>query len=306
MTTPEERALLVETPGLGASKAERDDARVARQERLRLLLRSKTFLAGAALFGAWVVCAVFGDLIAPYDPLGGDLATEIANRLQGPSLSHPFGTDQLGRDVLSRVVAGARDILTVAPLAALLGTVLGTVIGLVAGYFRGAADEAIMRPVDAFLAVPPVILGLVILTALGPSKWTLALVIGVLFAPIIGRTVRAAVLSERELQYVQAARLRNERAPYIMFAEILPNVFGPILVEFTVRLGYAIFTAATLSFLGFGVQPPAPDWGLQIQENYININAGFWWPTLFPALAIASLVIGVNLITDGMSRVFER
>jgi peptide/nickel transport system permease protein len=163
-----------------------------------------------------------------------------------------------------------------------------------------------MRPVDAFLAIPPVILGLVVLTAVGASKWWLIVVIGVLFAPIIGRTVRAAVLGERELEYVQAARLRNERAPYIMFAEILPNVYAPILVEFTVRLGYAIFTAATLSFLGFGVQPPSPDWGLQIKDTYISINAGYWWPTLFPALAIASLVISVNLITDGLSRVLGR
>jgi peptide/nickel transport system permease protein len=126
------------------------------------------------------------------------------------------------------------------------------------------------------------------------------------FAPIIARTVRAAVLSERELEYVAAARLRNERAPYIMFAEILPNVAAPILVEFTVRLGYAIFAIATLSFLGFGIQPPAPDWGLQIFEHYGLISGGFWWPTLFPALAIATLVVGVNLIADGITHVFER
>jgi peptide/nickel transport system permease protein len=163
-----------------------------------------------------------------------------------------------------------------------------------------------MRPVDAFLAIPQVILGLVVLAALGPSRAALIVVIGILFAPIVARTVRAAVLSERELEYVQAARLRNERSPYVMFAEILPNVMGPIVVEFTVRLGYAIFVAATLSFLGFGVQPPAPDWGLQIKENYIVISSGAWWPTFFPALAIASLVVGVNLLTDGLSRVFAR
>jgi len=114
------------------------------------------------------------------------------------------------------------------------------------------------------------------------------------------------VLSERELEYVQAARLRNEHAPYIMFAEILPNVAAPIVVEFTVRLGYAIFAVATLTFLGFGVQPPSPDWGLQIKENYIIINGGYWWPTLFPALAIGLLVISVNLMTDGINRAFAR
>jgi peptide/nickel transport system permease protein len=306
VSTPEERVALAELPVAGVPAVEPDEARVARRERFRLVLRSKTFLAGSALLAVWVFCALFGELVAPYNPLGGNLAEEIGNRLEGPSASHFFGTDQLGRDVFSRVIVGSRDILIVAPLAALLGTVLGTAIGLVAGYFRGFVDEAIMRPVDAFLAVPQVILGLVILVALGPSRWALIVVIGILFAPIIGRTVRAAVLSERELEYVQAAKLRNERAPYIMFAEILPNVFAPILVEFTVRVGYAIFIAATLSFLGFGVQPPSPDWGLQVRENYININAGFWWPTFFPALAIAALVISINLISDGLARALER
>ncbi len=163
-----------------------------------------------------------------------------------------------------------------------------------------------MRFMDALLAVPLVILALLALVALGPSNTTVIVVIGIVFMPLVARTVRAAVLSERQLEYVQAARLRNERAPYIMFAEILPNVFAPILVEFTVRVGYAIFIAATLSFLGFGLQPPSPDWGLQVRENYININAGFWWPTFFPALAIAALVISINLISDGLARALER
>jgi peptide/nickel transport system permease protein len=162
-----------------------------------------------------------------------------------------------------------------------------------------------MRIVDAFLAIPLVILATVALVSLGPSKGTLIVVIGIVFAPIIARTVRAAVLSERELEYVEAARLRNERAPYIMFAEILPNVTAPIVVEFTVRLGYAIFAIATLTFLGFGVQPPSPDWGLQIKENYVILNGGYWWPTLFPALAIALLVVSINLIADGLTRVVE-
>ena len=162
-----------------------------------------------------------------------------------------------------------------------------------------------MRIVDAFLAIPLIILATVALVSLGPSKGTLIVVIGIVFAPIIARTVRAAVLSERELEYVEAARLRNERAPYIMFAEILPNVTAPIVVEFTVRLGYAIFAIATLTFLGFGVQPPSPDWGLQIKENYVILNSGYWWPTLFPALAIALLVVSINLIADGLTRVVE-
>jgi peptide/nickel transport system permease protein len=208
--------------------------------------------------------------------------------------------------VLSRVIVGARGILVIAPLATILGTVLGTILGLLTGYFRGAVDDVLSRIIDSFLAVPGVIVALLAIVALGTSKPTVIVVIGVVFAPIIARTVRAVVLTEREYEYVAAARLRNERTSYVLFAEILPNVSGPILVEFTVRLGYAIFYVATLSFLGFGIQPPAPDWGLQIFQNYGLISGGYWWPTLFPALAIASLVIAVNLMSDGISSAFER
>ena len=174
------------------------------------------------------------------------------------------------------------------------------------GYFRGAVDDVLSRIIEAFLALPVIIMGLLVAVALGPSRTTLIITIGVLFAPIISRTVRAAVLTERELEYVAAARLRNERTPYMLFGEILPNVTGPIVVEFTVRLGYAIFIAAGLSFLGFGIPAPAPDWGLQVAEHYGVISGGFWWPVLFPSLAIASLVIGVNLIADGVASAFER
>jgi peptide/nickel transport system permease protein len=303
MSTPEEQVLLAERPPVTDVPAvERDDAAIARRERIRYLLHSKTFVAGAVLLGFWVFCALFGRAIAPESPF----TTDILAKLDAPSGAHWFGTDNLGRDVFSRVLAGARDILIVAPLATLLGTVVGTALGLLTGYFRGLVDDVLMRLVDAFLALPVVIIGLLALTALGPSRWTVVAVIGFIFAPIIARTVRAAVLSERELEYVAVARLRNERVSYIMFAEILPNVTAPILVEFTVRLGYAIFAIATLSFLGFGIQPPAPDWGLQVADHYALINGGYWWPTLFPALAIATLVVGVNLIADGITHAFER
>lgn len=260
MSTPEERLTLAEHPAPAAADGS-GEPWLVRRERWRLLVRSKTFLAGTLIVGIWVFCAIFGELVAPYNPLGGNLAQDIADRLQPPSWSHLFGTDQLGRDVFSRVIAGARDILMTAPAATLLGTVLGTAIGLVTGYYRGLVDDVLMRIVDAFLAIPLVILALVSLVALGPSTGTVIVVIGVVFAPIIARTVRAAVLAERDLDYVQSARLRNERAPYIMFGEILPNVAAPILVEFTVRLGYAVFAIATLSFLGFGVQPRRPTGG---------------------------------------------
>jgi len=273
----------------------------ARNERLRLLLRSPTFLVGSVTLLFWVGCALFGPSLVPLDPYADDLL----NALSPPSSDNWFGTDQLGRDIFSRVIVGARDILTMAPLATLLGTVAGTALGLLTGYFRGLIDDIVGRFVEAILALPLVIVALLALVALGASDVMVVIVIGMVFAPIIARTVRSAVLMERELDYVAAARLRGENAFYIMFVEILPNVIPPILVEATVRLGYAIFTVATLSFLGFGIQPPSPDWGLAISESYGLINGGYWWTVLFDAIAIASLVVAVNLVADAINGVFE-
>jgi peptide/nickel transport system permease protein len=294
---------IVEDPTAAVAVPTRpDQARVARRERLRLLVRSPTFVIGCLLFGAWVVCALFGSLIAPQDPQFPD----VLNKLAPPSSDHLLGSDRLGRDVLSRVIVGARSVLIIAPLATLLGTIVGTAVGLVCGYYGGLVDEVIMRLVDAVLAIPVIITALLAVVALGPSRRTLIVVIGFLFTPIIAKTVRAAVLGEAQLEYVQAARLRNERSPYVMFAEILPNVMGPVIVEFTVRLGYAIFAVATLSFLGFGADPSIPDWGHDISENYQFINGGVWWAVLFPSLAIATLIVGINLIADAIAQTFDR
>jgi peptide/nickel transport system permease protein len=274
-------------------------ARRIRQEHLRQLLHSKPFLVGAVLLLWWIVCAVFGKSFSPDNPVNGSLLQfNLA-----PSGSHWFGTDSLGRDVLSRVIVGSRDILIIAPLATLLGTAVGTAVGLMQGYFGGVIDNVVGRIVDAVLALPVVIVAFLFVVAVGPSTLTLILVIGFVFALLIARTVRTAVLQERELDYIAAARLRNESGAHIMFIEILPNVSGPILVEFTVRLGYAIFAIATLSFLGFGIQPPTPDWGADIASSYQYLAAGYWWETLFPALAIASLVVAVNLIADSVESV---
>jgi len=290
-------------PALSGARTDiASEERAAQRERLNLLLRSKVFIAGLLIVLFWVFCAIFGRSIAPFDPS----TTDVLNDLVSPSGEHWFGTDRIGRDVLSRVLAGARDILIVAPLATILGTIVGVSLGLVTGYFRGTVDNVISRFLDAFLALPTVIIGLLAIVALGTESWIVVLVIAAVFAPIIARTVRAAVLQEREMEYVAAAQLRNESTFYILFAEILPNVMGPIMVEFTVRLGYAIFTVATLSFLGFGIQPPAPDWGLQVFDHYGLVSGGYWWPVLFPSLAIASLVIGVNMMADGIAKAFER
>ena len=288
----------VETPATAEAGGALDASSpaAARRDRIRLLLRSPTFLVGFIVLLFWIFCALFGAEIVPIDPYVDDLMSALAP----PSADHWFGTDALGRDLFSRVIVGSRDILTIAPLATLLGVILGTAIGLTVGYFRGLVDDTVSRLVDAVLALPLIIVALLALVALGTSSVTVVIVIGLVFAPIIARTVRTAVMLERQLDYVAAAKLRGENAAYIMVVEILPNVMPPILVEATVRLGYAIFTVATLSFLGFGIQPPSADWGLAISENYGLIGGGIWWIVLPNAAAIASLVVGVNLVADGV------
>ena len=185
----------------------------------------------------------------------------------------------------------------------MLGTVLGTAIGLVMGYLGGVADIVVGRLIEAVLAFPLVVLAFLFVVALGTSPPVIIFVVGFVFTPIIARTVRSAVLVESQLDYLSSARLLGEKPAYIMFTEITPNVLPTVLVEFTVRLGYAIFTIAALSFLGFGIQPPTPDWGADIAANYVTLGAGYWWQTLFAALAIASLVIAINLVTDSIEQV---
>jgi peptide/nickel transport system permease protein len=283
----------------GALAVERSEVR---KDLLRQLVKSPLFLIGAFILFVWIVCAIFGSAIAPHSPFEQNLE----NINQAPSSAHLFGTDQLGRDMFSRVIVGSRNIMIIAPLGTLLGTAMGTALGLIMGYFRGWPDDTLGRIVEAFLALPLVVTGLLVVTALGHSNAIIILVIGIVFTPLIARTVRAAVLLESGLDYVSAARLRGERAPYIMFVEILPNVSAPILVEFTVRLGYAVFLVATLSFLGVGIQPPSPDWGLEISQNAQQVAAGYWWEVLFDAAAIISLVVAVNLVSDSIERVLER
>jgi peptide/nickel transport system permease protein len=275
------------------------DATASELPAWRLVLRRPSFIIGALILLFWIVCALFGSSFAPHSPY----ATQLLATNQAPSAAHWFGTDQIGRDVLSRVLVGARSILVVAPLATLLGTVLGTALGLALGYLGGVLDAIVGRVVEAVLAVPVVIVAFLFIVAVGASAQTEILVIGFIFAPIIARTVRSAVLVESQLDYLPAARLLGESRTRVMFAEILPNVMPTVLVEFTVRLGYAIFTVATLAFLGFGVDPSTPGWGSDINANYGVIGAGYWWETLFPALAIASLVIAINLVADSFERV---
>jgi peptide/nickel transport system permease protein len=279
-----------------------------RRETLRQILRSGTFAVGSLVTLFWITCAIFGQRIAPYDAINQSFAPSYAR----PSWAHPFGIDRVGRDVLSRVFVGARSVIEVAPAAMLVGVGLGTLLGLLMGYFGGWIDNAIGRVIDAVLAVPFIVLSILVLTALSAgsegisvSSLKLIMVIGLAFTPIVSRTVRSAVLAERDLDYVQAAKLRGERPPYIMLVEILPNVMGPIVVEATVRLGYAVFAVATLAFVGYGPQPPSPDWGLQIADQYADVTLA-WWAVVFPALAIASLVVAINLIADTVQQVLDQ
>jgi len=278
------------------------ERKTIRRERIKLVLRDKTFLVGALILGIWLFIAVFGSFLAPH--AAGDQDFQFVSK--SPSLKFPFGTDANGRDVFSRVILGTRLIVVMAFSATVLGTVLGTSLGLATGYFKGKFDMIVMRLIEAVSAIPVLIIALLAIAALdGRSPTLTVIVIGFVFTPNIGRTVRAAVLGESELEYVAAARLRTERTRHILFREILPNVLPPIIVEFTVRLGYAIFAIATLSFLGAGVEYGSPNWGSQIAENWGNIYSNVWWPTAFPALAIASLAVSINLISDSLLEIFE-
>ena len=267
---------------------------------LRRLVRPG-FLAGAGIVLFWAICALFGSYLAPNSPYADDMM----NALAPPSAAHWFGTDQIGRDVFSRVIVGARSILSMAPAATLLSAVSGTTLGLVTGYAGGWLDAVLSRLIEVMLALPLIVVALLVLVALGPSSLNVTFVIALIFTPIIARTVRSAVIAECKLDYVPAAQLRDESALHIMFVEILPNILPPIVVEVTVRLGYAIFTVASLSFLGFGIQPPSPDWGLTIAENYGLIVGGYGWTVGFAALATASLVVGVNLLAEGLQEALQ-
>lgn len=266
--------------------------------RVPRLSKEPVAFAGAVVFVFFLLMAVVGPLLVPYE------YTELvpADRLVGPSADHFFGTDQLGRDVFSRVVVGSRNIFFLAGSGTLLALLLGTSVGLFSAYYGGFLDEIITRLLDVLLSIPPLLLGLVLLGTVGSSKMNLVMVVALLYLPSIARVVRSMVLDLKTREFVDAARLRGEGDLYIMFREILPSAVPPLLVEGSIRFAYSIFLVASLGFLGLGVQPPSPDWGLQINEarNYFRQAP---WMLLFPAGAISTLVVSVNLMSDGLRRV---
>jgi peptide/nickel transport system permease protein len=258
-------------------------------------------LVGTLVVLLFLIIAIIGPLIAPY-PF--DAIIRGAAR-QPPSADYLFGTDHLGRDVFSRVVYGAREIIAIPLIATSLSVILGASIGLTIGYVGGWLDEVVARLLDSLLAIPALVLALVMLGTLGPSPFGIVIVIVLLYTPIVARVVRSATLSLRSAGYIEAAKLRGESTLYILFRELLPGVLPALAVEAALRFSYAIFLQASLGFLGLGVQPPSPDWGRMVNEA-----RGFYtqapWALWFPSGAIALLVIGVNLLSDGLRRVLRR
>jgi len=260
-----------------------------------LILRSRVATIGLAIVVFWILVAITAPLIAPHDPLAQD--SKAIN--QGPSATYPLGTDKLGRDVMSRLVFGARVILILAPISVFLSVLVGTAMGLFGAYFGGAADETVMRLLDAIMAFPTILLYLIIISAIGPSPVNVVVAITFVGAPGVARLVRSLALDVRTRDYIKAAKTRGESSLYIMWVEILPNARGPLIIDAMLRVGYAIFAIGTLGFLGLGLPPPTPDWGGMINDarKYIWTNPlGVLWP----ALAIASLVVGLNLLADGL------
>ena len=276
---------------------------------LAVLLASKTATAGLILVMFWVGVAIFAPFLTPYTPLEQDWKHPNS----GPSAQHPLGTDELGRDLWSRLIYGARVGLVILPISdrfwipggtaiwgVLVALIVGVTLGLVSGYYGGWIDEVTMRLLDAMMAVPIILLYLIIMAALGASAINVVLAMTIVGTPGIARLVRSLTLDIRTREYIRAAETRGESPWYIMFVEILPNARGPIIVDAMLRVGYAIFAMGTLGFLGLGIPPPSPDWGSMVAKGREFILAGSPWAAMWPSIAIASLVVGLNLLADGL------
>lgn len=266
----------------------------------RSLFSSRTTTVGTTIVLIFIVLAISAPFIAPY----GSNEQIYSDARQAPSVAHWFGTDHLGRDVFSRVLLGAADILALAGLGTLLAVVTGTTLGLLSGYKGDWFDETLMRLFDGLLAMPALLLSLLLLGTLGPSRNSVLIVIVVVYTPIVARVVRSVVLSVKNKAFVEAARLQGESTCRIVFREILPSVLPALAVESALRFSYAIFLVASLGFLGVGVQPPNPNWGLMVNEARPHVSQ-LPWTMYFPTAAIAIVVIGVNLMADGVKRILR-
>jgi len=264
------------------------------------LKRSPRAIVGFSILILWIFLAFVGPSIVSFTYTEMDMEHQMVSPGTG---GHLLGTDSLGRDIWSRIVYGSRSILTVALLTSLFSSLAGILIGFTAGYFGGVTDTVFLRIMDILMAIPPLVLSMVVLGILGDSTiLSLTIIVSIAYTPATARVARGALLTCKNTEYVDAARIRGESHFYIMFIEILPNTIGPVIVEITARFAYSIMMIASLGFLGVGLQPPTPDWGMMVIENKSIIMAAPW-SVLYPALAIASLVIGVSLLSDFVSRV---
>jgi len=265
-----------------------------------LLRKNPLAILGIVVLFLWIFAALLGPLMLSYNYTEMD----IDHQMTAPGMyGHLLGTDNLGRDVFARIIYGSRSILTVALMTSFFSSIAGILIGFTAGYFGGLIDTAFLRIMDILMAIPPLVLSMVVLGILGNSTiLSLTLIVSIAYTPATARVARGALLSCKGNEYVDAARIRGESHFVIMFVEILPNTIGPIIVEITARFAYSIMMIASLGFLGVGLQPPTPDWGMMVIENKSIIRVATW-TVLYPALAIASLVVSVSLFSDFISKV---
>ena len=266
--------------------------------RLRPAWRQPLAVVGSVIAVAWLVVAIFAPLIAPYDPLAQNFAIS-----QAPSGAHLFGTDELGRDVLSRVIFGSRVSVPIALLLVTLAALIGGLIGGVAGYFRGIVDGLSMRVVDLVFAFPAIILAMVVAAVLGRGLQNAALAIVVVAWPSYARVVRGLELSVGDSEYVESARLLGSSARRTLFRDVLPNVAGPVLVLATLDLANAILLLSGLSFLGLGAQPPQAEWGSMVADGAQYFQ--WWWIGTFPGLAIFTAVLAFNFLGDSLRDLFD-
>ena len=266
----------------------------------RHILKNRLSLTGLVLIFALLVFAVIGPYVAPYDPY----TTDPINKLEDPSKAHIFGTDNLGRDILTRVLYGARISVTIAVIILLVSGTIGTLIGIIAGYFGGGIDNILMRITDIFLAFPRLILAMAVAAALGRSLNNVVLAVAFTTWTIFARLARGQALAVKEEDYVEAARASGATNWRILFVHVLPLCISPVIIQGTIAMGGIILIVAGLGFVGFGAQPPTPEWGEMVSDgrNYLPTA---WWACVFPGLAIMFTVLGFNLLGDGVRDILD-
>jgi peptide/nickel transport system permease protein len=294
----------VTTPNLSATIPSPETVFTDRRDRrfalLRRLRKSKLATLGLSIMLALVVMALIAPALAPYDPV----LIDPRSALQSPNRQHLFGTDQLGRDIFSRVLSGTYISLTIGLISVSIASLLGVTIGLISGYYGGWIDSLLMRIIDVMLAFPGILLALAVISMLGPSLTNLMIAVGVSSVPTYARLTRGSVLSAREEVYVEAARATGTPNSRILVQHILPNVVAPIIVTATLGVGAAILWAAALSFIGLGSQPPTPEWGRMISEGRQYMRTQ-WWISTFPGLAIMITVLAMNILGDGLRDILD-